>query len=67
MIPLDRFRDVEQATLQALPARPYRSLVLPAPALASASRDAAPTVVPRVIVERRALATYAALAAGGEP
>lgn len=61
-IPAERFAAVEAAALRALPATPYRSLVLPA-----ASRPAEEAlVVPRVTVERRALSTYAALAVGGE-
>jgi transposase len=61
-VPLERFITIEQPTLQALPARPYQSLVLP-PA-GTVREVAAP--LPRVAVERRELSTYAALAAGGD-
>jgi transposase len=57
--PLERFTRDEQTTLLALAGRPYQSLILrPKPA---------PTPVlplPRIQVERRALKTYAAIAAG---
>lgn len=58
--PEERFLRDEQAVLQPLAARPYRSLVLVPP------RDevAAPRRVPHVTVERRALAQYGALLAG---
>jgi transposase len=58
--PAERFQRDEQAVLQPLAARPYRSLVLVPP------RDevAAPRRVPQVTVERRALAQYGALLAG---
>jgi transposase len=61
-VPQERFLTVEQPLLQPLPARPYQSLVLPL------ERPAIPESIhlPRVAVERRALAAYAALAAGGE-
>lgn len=61
-VPQERFLAVEQPLLQPLPARPYQSLVLPL------ERPAIPESIhlPRVAVERRALAAYAALAAGGE-
>ncbi len=60
--PAGRFARDERAVLQALAARPYRSLVLlpdapPAPA--------GQGVVPRVAVERRPLTAYAQLAAEG--
>lgn len=57
--PLERFVRDERMTLLALPARPYRSLVLP-------PKPAATPVIPlpRVQVERRPLKTYAAIAAG---
>jgi len=62
-VPAERFATVEAAALRPLLGTPYRSLVLPtAPRRAD---DA--LVVPRVTVERRALSTYATLAAGGEP
>ena len=56
-------QESEQPLLRALPARPYRSLVLPAPASAAA---ATPTSLPSVAVERRGLDAYAALVAGGD-
>lgn len=57
--PVERFRRDEQAALQRLAARPYRSLVLLPP------RDEVATKrrVPQVEVERRALAHYGALLA----
>jgi transposase len=61
-VPLERFTTVEQPILQPLPARPYRSLVLPLASSAPADR----TPVPRVPVERRSLSAYAALAVGGD-
>lgn len=61
-VPQDHFAADEQATLQPLPARPHRALVLPvAPRPA---RLPEPVAVPRVDVERRSLHTYAALAGG---
>src|SRR6185295_11304783 len=63
-IPAVQFATVEQPLLHQLPERPYRSLVLPAPDAARAT--ASPPAVPRVAVERRELAEYAALSAGGE-
>ena len=63
-IPSVQFATVEQRLLQRLPERAYRSLVLPAP---DTSRSAAsPPPVPRVAVERRGLAEYAVLSAGGD-
>lgn len=64
-IPLERFQEVEQAALPALPGRPYRSLVLPPPDERPNARPA-PVPVPQVVVERRGLAAYAALVAGAE-
>lgn len=64
-VPAERFATIEQPTLHALPAQRYRALVIPTatrPTTASAS-----PCVPHVIVERRGLDAYAALAAGGEP
>jgi transposase len=61
-MPQERFTTVEQPVLQRLPETPYRSLVLPAAIRAS---DDVPAI-PRVAVERRDLAAYAALAAGGD-
>jgi hypothetical protein len=79
-VPAVRFAEDEQGTLAALPRRPYHSLVLGRPyvphASAAAAREATPVAsVPRVAVERRSLAAYAALAeahayntyAAGEP
>jgi transposase len=59
-VPQERFEREERALLHPLPARPYRALVLPAPqgARRSATSD---LVVPAVAVEKRGLATYAAL------
>jgi transposase len=57
-IPAVRFARDERAALQPLAGRPYRSLVLPPPTPAQAPRP----LVSRVAVERRGLATYAALA-----
>ena len=57
-IPAVRFARGERAPLQPLAARPYRSLVLPPPAPPHTPR----VPVPHVAVERRGLATYAALA-----
>ena len=54
-----RFLRDEQATLQPLAARPYRSMVLVAPRV----EVAPPRRVPHVAVERRALAHYGALLA----
>jgi hypothetical protein len=66
-VPAERFAAVEQPVLRPLPIRAYRPLVLP-PAHPGRPGPTAMTAVPRVPVERRALATYAALAsaAGGE-
>lgn len=59
--PVARFTRDEQATLQPLAARPYRSLVLHA---APASPTPAPrSALPRVAVERRALSQYGTLLA----
>ena len=69
-VPAERFATEEQATLQALPARPYRSLVVEARVPTAAIRPRATTTLPHVAVERRSLAAYAALAetyAGGAP
>ena len=64
LVPAMVFDSVERARLQALPAQAYRSLVLPTETPRPV--DPAPQV-PRVQVERRELAAYAALtAAGGE-
>ena len=63
--PADCFADVEQRALRSLPARPYRSLVLPTPT--EPRRPTTPATMPHVAVERRGLEAYAALAAGGEP
>ena len=63
--PADCFADIEQRALRSVPARPYRSLVLPTPT--EPRRPTTPATMPHVAVERRGLAAYAALAAGGEP
>jgi transposase len=58
--PVDRWRTTELAALQPLAPRPYQSLLLPTearPVLVDA-------VAARVAVERRGLASYAALTAG---
>jgi transposase len=57
-VPAERFRQQEQALLQPLPARPYQSLVLGP----TAARPVAPPAMPRIVVERRSLQAYAALA-----
>lgn len=64
-IPAVQFATVEQPLLHPLPAGVYRSLVVPAVPAANAAL-ASPPPVPRVAVERRELAEYAALSAGGE-
>jgi hypothetical protein len=66
-MPAEQFTTAEQSTLRPLPARPYRSLVLPATGAPAGGRATSGTsVVPRVAVERRRLDTYAALAAGSD-
>ena len=66
-VPSERFTTVEQSVLQALPTRPYQSLVLPIPAKSVEPHVTVPHVtMPRVAVERRALSAYAVLTAGGE-
>lgn len=57
-VPAERFRSEEHALLQPLPARPYQSLVLGP----IAPRPSAPIAMPRIVVERRSLQAYAALA-----
>jgi transposase len=57
--PLERFARDEKITLRALPARPYRSLVLPPDPTHTPVK-----ALPRIQVERRALKLYAAIAAG---
>jgi transposase len=64
-VPAERFATIEQPMLQAIPAQRYRSLVAPT-ATRPTTASTAPSV-PRVVVERRGLDAYAALAAGGEP
>jgi hypothetical protein len=57
--PLERFIRDERVTLLALPARRYRSFVLPP------KPPSTPVIpLPRVQVERRPLKAYAAIAAG---
>lgn len=66
-VPAECFATVERPTLRALPARPYRPLVLPtAPVPAGEAVKPAMAAVPRVEVERRGLEAYAALVAGAE-
>jgi transposase len=64
-IPAVRFAEIEQSTLTALPAQPYRSRVLP---LSVPTPERATTPLPHIAVERRELAVYEALltVAGGE-
>lgn len=62
--PIERFHASEQSVLRTLPARPYRSLVLPEPRPARSER-AAPPALPAVAVERRSLDAYAQLVAAG--
>lgn len=57
-VPAERFRLEEHAVLQPFPARPYQSLVLGP----IAPRPAPPMPMPRIVVERRSLQAYAALA-----
>lgn len=57
--PLERFHRDEQHELGALPAGPYRSLVLTPPKLA---RRTTPPTASVVAVEKRPLATYATIA-----
>lgn len=59
--PVDRFEE-ERAHLLPLAERAYRSLVLP---MERRSEKPESAVVPRIAVERRPLATYARIAAGG--
>jgi transposase len=59
--PLERFLRDERPLLLPLAERPYRSLIL----LPRAPAPAAVRTVPQIEVERRALGTYAAIAAGG--
>ena len=60
-VPAVRFETEERAALQPLPSRPYHSPLLPPmpPIRPARPRD---TVLPAVVVERRSLETYAALA-----
>ena len=58
--PRARFERDERAVLRPLAPRPYQSLVL----LPDAPAPVARSPVPRVAVERRSLAAYAALAGG---
>jgi len=60
VVPLVRFETEERAVLRPLPARPYHSPLLPPARPTRAATAFAPTVV----VERRSLAAYAALAGG---
>jgi transposase len=63
--PAEQFAAVERATLLPMPSRPYRSLML-TPSAARSPRVPAHEAVPHVVVERRELSAYAALAAGGD-
>ena len=60
--PVVRFERDESARLQPLAVRPYRSLVLLPDTEPTEARALPP--VPRILVERRPLTAYAALAAG---
>lgn len=63
--PRERFERDERAALRAMPARPYRSLVLPAAPASGEQVAVRPVAVrPVVEVERRPLAVYAAIAGG---
>jgi len=55
--PVDRWAATERATLQPLAAHPYQSVLLPS----ASPPQRIDAVAPRVTVERRGLATYAAL------
>jgi hypothetical protein len=66
-VPAERFRSEERPALHALPARPYRSLVLPTAVPGRATRERL-SLPPVVVVERRSLEAYASLATlGAEP
>jgi hypothetical protein len=65
-VPAERFTTVEQPLLRPLPARSYRSLVLPAERTTERARTQDRPSVPHVAVERRGLDAYAAVAAGGD-
>lgn len=66
--PAEQFARVERPVLLPMPSRPYHSLVLTAPAPARAhAREHVRDTLPQIVVERRELSAYAALAAGGEP
>jgi hypothetical protein len=61
-VPRERFERDERRLLLPLPERPYRSLILlPVPEPTARKRPG----LPQVMVERRPLAVYAALAGGG--
>jgi hypothetical protein len=62
-VPAARFARDERAVLLPLAARPHQPLVLPPERRPTASRSQFVSAVPIVAVERRALSTYAALAA----
>jgi transposase len=67
-VPRERFLRDERAQLLALAARPYRSLVLdPVRLMPRPVRAPQPVRVPVVVVERRALTAYGALAESAEP
>lgn len=58
--PVDRWATTERATLQPLAAHPYQSVLLPS----ARPPQRIEAIAPRVTVERRGLATYAALTGG---
>jgi transposase len=67
-IPAEQFAHVERDRLLPMPSHPYHSLVRPvSPPPRESSRPSSQATLPRVVVERRELSAYAALAAGGEP
>ena len=60
-VPCERFARDERAVLQPLAERPYHSLVLTPERECRSDRERRSTVLPEVMVERRALRHYAAL------
>jgi transposase len=60
-VPLERFATDEQPRLAALPPHAYRSLLLEQRPRIPSPTTSATSLVPHVVVERRSLATYAAL------
>jgi hypothetical protein len=61
-VPMERFATDEQPRLTARPPHAYRSLLLEQRAPIPAPTTSGTSAVPHVVVERRSLATYAALA-----